>query len=486
MAMQHAGREPLDAAQRRVFLRGPGAPGSATWLPWHEVAQVRATYWLEAARVVLERPVDAPPMAGKDAVELCESCVADCHAILRASAAIARPDDATREHRRQAHRTRIAAAGLALPHLSREFSVAAAEESDGRRGAAPPSPARSCSSGTAENATAAEGKTEEVPEDFECLVCSRLFWEPITTPCGHTFCRGCLARTQDHAESQVDPTRVLSLGRLATACLPVRCPACRAALHITPATQPVTVVLQRHIEQAFPKALALRRADDAATGAAANAGDAAATNDLTLPIFAAGFCVPGVTNVRLHVFEPRYRLMIRRCLQGNRLFVMTPPDDDDGSPAKWGTTCEVAEASTVPDGRLLLTCRSVERVSLSGHGDVDGYRVAKCRPIRDEPITSPDELTELERQLRPAYGKLDAGVQAGRVGPPPEGAVLPSEEEAASLPASERARRLEALSLFLLPFVWRGDEDHLVTTTDTRERVDAVVKAGAPPRCVVS
>ncbi|XP_041047156.1 LON peptidase N-terminal domain and ring finger 1, like isoform X4 [Carcharodon carcharias] len=34
--------------------------------------------------------------------------------------------------------------------------------------------------------------------DFECSLCMRLFLEPITTPCGHTFCKGCLERSLDH------------------------------------------------------------------------------------------------------------------------------------------------------------------------------------------------------------------------------------------------------------------------------------------------
>lgn len=35
-------------------------------------------------------------------------------------------------------------------------------------------------------------------EDLECGLCYRLFYEPVTTPCGHTFCRKCLDRCLDH------------------------------------------------------------------------------------------------------------------------------------------------------------------------------------------------------------------------------------------------------------------------------------------------
>lgn len=35
-------------------------------------------------------------------------------------------------------------------------------------------------------------------EDLECGLCYRLFYQPVTTPCGHTFCRKCLDRCLDH------------------------------------------------------------------------------------------------------------------------------------------------------------------------------------------------------------------------------------------------------------------------------------------------
>jgi len=46
-------------------------------------------------------------------------------------------------------------------------------------------------------------------EDFECKLCYSLLFQPITTVCGHTFCRECLERCLDHR---------------------VECPCCRTAL----------------------------------------------------------------------------------------------------------------------------------------------------------------------------------------------------------------------------------------------------------------
>lgn len=44
---------------------------------------------------------------------------------------------------------------------------------------------------------AIEEKFGEV-EDFECKLCYSLLFQPITTTCGHTFCRECLERCLDH------------------------------------------------------------------------------------------------------------------------------------------------------------------------------------------------------------------------------------------------------------------------------------------------
>ena len=55
---------------------------------------------------------------------------------------------------------------------------------------------------------AIEEKFGEV-EDFECKLCYSLLFQPITTTCGHTFCRECLERCLDHR---------------------VECPCCRTAL----------------------------------------------------------------------------------------------------------------------------------------------------------------------------------------------------------------------------------------------------------------
>ena len=35
-------------------------------------------------------------------------------------------------------------------------------------------------------------------DDLDCAICSKLLYQPVTTPCGHSMCRECLSRCLDH------------------------------------------------------------------------------------------------------------------------------------------------------------------------------------------------------------------------------------------------------------------------------------------------
>jgi phosphoribosylformylglycinamidine (FGAM) synthase PurS component len=37
-------------------------------------------------------------------------------------------------------------------------------------------------------------------DDLDCTICLKLLYNPITTPCGHSFCRACLLQTMDYGK----------------------------------------------------------------------------------------------------------------------------------------------------------------------------------------------------------------------------------------------------------------------------------------------
>eukprot|EP01097_Dermamoeba_algensis_P007948 TRINITY_DN512_c0_g1_i5.p1 TRINITY_DN512_c0_g1~~TRINITY_DN512_c0_g1_i5.p1 ORF type:complete len:289 (-),score=47.90 TRINITY_DN512_c0_g1_i5:782-1648(-) len=87
-------------------------------------------------------------------------------------------------------------------------------------------------------------KTKEyggsILEDLECPLCLKLFLKPVTTPCGHTFCKSCLLRALDHGAG---------------------CPVCRAVVHMS-INHPVTVTLQKLLNNLFPVEYEARRKEE--------------------------------------------------------------------------------------------------------------------------------------------------------------------------------------------------------------------------------
>lgn len=70
-------------------------------------------------------------------------------------------------------------------------------------------------------------------EDLECKICFCVLYQPVTTVCGHTFCRECLQRTLDHRPE---------------------CPCCRRTLHCgVERNIKVTRVVRKIVEKCFPE-----------------------------------------------------------------------------------------------------------------------------------------------------------------------------------------------------------------------------------------
>ena len=55
-----------------------------------------------------------------------------------------------------------------------------------------------CGSPVLTQSTFKTTRATEVKGDFDCNLCYSLLFEPVTTTCGHTFCRECLKRSLDH------------------------------------------------------------------------------------------------------------------------------------------------------------------------------------------------------------------------------------------------------------------------------------------------
>ncbi|KAM0274437.1 hypothetical protein ACHAQH_007845 [Verticillium albo-atrum] len=180
---------------------------------------------------------------------------------------------------------------------------------------------------------------ESVRTEMDCQVCYALFYDPLTTVCGHTFCRSCLHRVLDH-----------SLGDALAA-----------------------EALNRHRE-------------------------------FDIPVFVCTLAFPMMPTF-LHIFEPRYRLMIRRALEGDRTFGMVMPrrprHADDAPFVEYGTLLRIVNAEYFADGRSLIETTGISRFKVTRHGVLDGYIVGKIDRIDDVSIAEEEELEAQETQQSP-------------------------------------------------------------------------------------
>ena len=147
-------------------------------------------------------------------------------------------------------------------------------------------------------------------EDFECLLCLRLLYEPTTLKCGHSFCRNCCRSLfqQNHA----------------------KCPACRKVLPVVHYYASEEMILPsytlcRILEEAFPTQYEQRRSeeegDEQTTSFTSSSSSSTKSTTTVLPIFYLDPMLPR-QRMQLNIFEYRYIIMISRCLEGSRSFGM--------------------------------------------------------------------------------------------------------------------------------------------------------------------
>uniref|UniRef100_A0A8C3LY55 LON peptidase N-terminal domain and RING finger protein 1 n=1 Tax=Chrysolophus pictus TaxID=9089 RepID=A0A8C3LY55_CHRPC len=212
--------------------------------------------------------------------------------------------------------------------------------------------------------------------DLECSLCIRMFFEPVTTPCGHTFCKECLERCLDHRPN---------------------CPLCKQSLreYLKAGSYSPTLLLQDIMLAAFPAQLAERRE--------LHRAEMAELSNLTtnIPIFVCTMSFPGVA-CPLHIFEPRYRLMIRRCQEtGTRRFGMCIYENGK-SFADYGCMLEIRQLELLADGRSLVDTIGGRRFRVLRRGHRDGYNTADIEYLEDKKVAG-EELQELQSLHESTY-----------------------------------------------------------------------------------
>lgn len=191
-------------------------------------------------------------------------------------------------------------------------------------------------------------------------------------------------------------------------------------------------------------------------------------DELTLPLFPLRTVLfPGMP-LPLHIFEPRYREMLQRCLAGDRCFgvALIKRGVEVGGPAvphAVGTVARVVEVEALPDGRFEILTLGEDRFQVLAVSDDRPYLVGRVRTIHDaDPLD--DALVQLADAVAVAFRDLVAQLQrlAGEPSAPPE------------LPDNPRQVSFAVASALQLPL---PEKQSLLELTSTAERLRRLMAA---------
>lgn len=237
---------------------------------------------------------------------------------------------------------------------------------------------------------------EAIKAELDCQVCYALMLDPLTTNCGHTFCRKCVARVLDHSNL---------------------CPICRRTLTMPPgvAHEPSNRRLSKLLMGLCPDLVAAR-------AEAAELEDSSVVGEKNVPLFPCTLAYPSMPTF-LHIFEPRYRLMIRRAIEsGDRKFGIMMYNSR-GEPQgglgpthfmQYGTLLHIISMEMMPDGRSLIETRGISRFRVKDWDMLDGYIVGNIERIDDVSLAE-EEQVEVRETQGPPSSRNDLVAQLDRM-----------------------------------------------------------------------
>jgi len=117
----------------------------------------------------------------------------------------------------------------------------------------------------------------------------------------------------------------------------------------------------------------------------------------------------------LHIFEPRYRKMVRDVLEGARVIGMALlrpgwEPEYEGRPPVYETACAglVEQSEPLPDGRFNIVLRGIARVRIVEELAGQPYRLARVQAIT-EAMGDSHALDQARRRVLAAIGRATDG-----------------------------------------------------------------------------
>jgi Lon protease-like protein len=129
---------------------------------------------------------------------------------------------------------------------------------------------------------------------------------------------------------------------------------------------------------------------------------------LRVPVFPlAGALLFPRSQLPLHIFEPRYRAMVRDALASDRLIAMVQPKDEDEPPALFEVGClgRIDTCDELEDGRFNIVLEGLSRFRIAREAAVDTlYRQVdadrSCFSEEEDAVLAMIQRAEVEREAR--------------------------------------------------------------------------------------
>eukprot|EP00931_Biecheleriopsis_adriatica_P094279 TRINITY_DN67947_c0_g1_i1.p1 TRINITY_DN67947_c0_g1~~TRINITY_DN67947_c0_g1_i1.p1 ORF type:complete len:427 (+),score=98.81 TRINITY_DN67947_c0_g1_i1:43-1281(+) len=224
-----------------------------------------------------------------------------------------------------------------------------------------------------------DAAAEEIPSHLECAICMKLLLEPVSVPCGHTFCRGCLEQSLGYRNL---------------------CAVCRAPV---PAGSAVNILIRNMISAQYPRALANRRREveeeqrEAERSAEAErqqeARGSATQEDGTagrapiLPVLRRPELLLPSSRVGFDLTSPEEESLVNYALQGGRRLCVLSRDSDVGICMNVENLRPSAPPGAPPrPAHVFLAGKFRVRLAEPPQLHEDGFELARSEAFFDTPL----------------------------------------------------------------------------------------------------
>ncbi|AYJ47786.1 LON peptidase substrate-binding domain-containing protein [Rhodococcus sp. P1Y] len=191
-----------------------------------------------------------------------------------------------------------------------------------------------------------------------------------------------------------------------------------------------------------------------------------------LPMFPLGSVLLPGEALPLHIFEPRYQLMLLDCMESNDpsfgVVLIAQGHEAGGGDVRHdvATRARIVAHQDIGDGRHLVECIGAERIRVDAWLEDDPYPRADIRPWPDhlEDSVTESEFAELQARITSLYALIGSLAAAEGSEPPPDPAF-------SDLPA-ESGARLYALAR-LVP-MGESDRQDVLESLGASDRLRAI------------